>query len=159
MRLGQILSILIGIFFIRIFSSEFILKRRSAYWIIIYKSYFWSYELIREHTCLASLTLGRLDLIIHSPCPGWSPCSTAGFWSTFKRSKPSLAPFLKSWWHPSTTSVAFLLDINFRWIYNPLPFSSTTIENCPFHNFSIIITERDFSIGLSSSHFLISTFI
>ena len=126
---------------------------------IDYNLYFWTYELIWEHTCLASLTLGRLDLIIYCPCPGWSPCSTARFRSTFKRSKPSLAPFFKSWWHPSTTSVAFLLDIDFRWINNPLPFSSATIENSSFHNFSIIISKRDFSIEVSSSHFLISTLI
>ena len=126
---------------------------------IDYNLYFWTYELIWEHTCLTSLTLSRLDLIIDSPCPGWSPCSTTGFWSAFKRSKPSLAPFFKSWWHPSTTSVALLLDINFRWIYNPFPFSSATIENCTFHNFSIIICQRNFSIWPSPSHFKISTVI
>lgn len=119
-------------------------------------SYLWTYELIREHTCLANLTLGRLDLIIHSPCPGWSPGSTTGFRSAFKWSKPSLAPFFESWWHPPMTSVAFLLDIYFRRIYNSFPFSSATIENCTFHNFSIIITKRDFSIELFPSHFLIS---
>ena len=104
----------------------------------------WTYELIWKYTYFTSLALSRLNLIIHGPCPRWSPCSTTVCSGAFKRTKPSLTPFFDSRWHPTMALVTCLAIIYLIYIYNAFPEWATT-ENCTFHNFSVIISKRNFS--------------
>lgn len=120
-----------------------------------------TYQLIWKNTSSTILTLSRLNLIINSPCPGWRPCSATGSCSAFERTEPSFTPFFDDWQNPTRTIVTSLFIIDLILEYGASPFSIATIENCKFHNFSVIIGKRDFvkSWTVSEFHFRVSQFI